>query len=489
MRSFLDVVIFGGSGFLGRALIKYFVTNGLVEKQSGLRIRILVVARNERALVALKEEFPDISIMVGDISDPWVVKRAMALADMAFILSAMKHVGLAEVDVKSCIETNITGTKNIINESLESKPGHVIFISSDKAAQPNGVYGCTKKIGESLMVEAEKINPDTQYRVIRYGNVWASSGSIATKWKPKMEKGEEVIITDRRASRFFWTVEEAVAVIFECITKATSAQPYIPAMKAVSMGTVLDACLEAWGNSPVKEIGLQPGENLVETTDGKTFSDTCEQFSKEEFKEKFLGVSISVDEREKRLLDRLDKMPEPAHPRITAVLITKADKYPKIIEERLDTGFFDEIIIVPRCESVYHRYLAAEQASNEIIYVQDDDCMVNYQELFKHYNSQITNAMPKDFIEKYKDTGCTLVGWGCYFPKAMLASFSKYLTRYNIDKHLLREADRIFTALNQPFNTVIMPHEDLPQTGDRMGYQPDHYTSMAEALEKVKAIL
>jgi UDP-N-acetylglucosamine 4,6-dehydratase len=500
MPSMPEIVVFGGSGFLGHALI-----DRLVDRYDNPHIT--VVARNEGELVRVKQRFPNIDIMVGDIADPWVVKKAMAGADQAFHLAAMKHVGLAESDVKSCVNTNVIGAMNIINESLITKPKALVFISSDKAAQSTGVYGCSKKIGERLMVEAEKANPDTKYRVIRYGNVWNSTGSIATKWKPKMEKSEEVIITDRKASRFFWTVEEAVDLIFECMEKATSAEPYIPKMKAVTMGTVLDACMEVWGRSPVKEIGLQPGENLAETTDGLVFSDKCEQFSKEEFKQKFLygenthhvqqrsdgsqsGLPMELlalqDVRQQRQITSSISGSQ----KVTAILITREKEYPKLVEERLDTGFFDEIIVVTECNSIYNRYLAAAKATHQIVYVQDDDCMVNYQELFKHYNGQITNAMPKDFIEKYKDTGVTLVGWGCYFPKSMLLnSFEKYIGKYGVDSHLIREADRIFTYFNQPFNTVVMPHEDIAQTEDRMCYQPEHYTSAAEAIEKTKSLL
>ena len=174
--------------------------------------------------------------------------------------------------------------------------------------------------------------------------------------------------------------------------------------------------------------------------------------------------------------------------KISAILITREHQYPEIILERLDLGFFDEILITTECPSVYHRYLTASKAKNDIIYVQDDDCMVNYQVLFNHYDGRITNTMTLPFQEKYNDKGCTLVGWGCYFPKSMLAAFDKYIAKYGMDAHLSREADRIFTSMNQPFNTVIMPHEDLFQTNDRMGYQSDHYTSMDQALEKVKSI-
>lgn len=273
-------VVFGGSGFLGTALIERLIKTG--------NENILAVARNEGALVALKEKFPAIEIMVGDIADRWVVKKAMQDAGSVFLLAAMKHVGLADIEVKSCISTNVLGCTNIIDESLITKPRTLVFISTDKAAQPTGVYGCSKKIGERLIIEAEKINPNTRYRIIRYGNVWGSTGSFITKWIPRMKNGEEIILTDPDASRFFWTVQEALDLIFECIEQAPDASPYIPKMKAIKMGDVLEACMDVYGKCPVKIIGLQPGENKVETTDGITFSDTAEQFTKEEFTNKFL---------------------------------------------------------------------------------------------------------------------------------------------------------------------------------------------------------
>jgi len=281
MKNSKRIVIFGASGYLGTHLVSRLIENG--------KTNIVAVARNEAGLVALNEKFSCLKIIVGDISDPWVVKKAMRGAREVFLLSALKHVGLAEVEVKSCITTNIIGAMNVIDESLITKPKVLMFISTDKASQPMGVYGCSKKIGEKLIKEAEEINKVTKYRIVRYGNVWNSAGSLITKWRPKMLKGEEIILTEPEASRFFWTVEEAVDLIFECIEKAKDSTPYIPKMKAIKMSVVLDACLEVYNsNSPVKIIGLQPGENMVETTDGITFSDKCEQFTKEEFIKKFL---------------------------------------------------------------------------------------------------------------------------------------------------------------------------------------------------------
>lgn len=175
---------------------------------------------------------------------------------------------------------------------------------------------------------------------------------------------------------------------------------------------------------------------------------------------------------------------------VTAVLITREKEYPSIILERLTCcDFFQDILIVTECPSVYHRYLSAKKATTEHIFILDDDALVNFQVLWKSYDKiRITNAMTKPFIEKYKNLGCTLLGWGTFFPKSMLSCFDRYVEKFGVDAHLLREADRIFSALNTDWNIICLPHEDLFQTPDRMGYQPEHEQSMREALEKCKEL-
>lgn len=173
--------------------------------------------------------------------------------------------------------------------------------------------------------------------------------------------------------------------------------------------------------------------------------------------------------------------------KISACLITRLPEYPKIILERLTLGFFDEILICTESPSVYQRYLLAKQAKNDIIYVQDDDCLVNYQVLFSKYDGRITNTMTLPFQKQYEPLKCTLVGWGAFLNKSHLWAFDKYIGRYGEDEHLLREADRIVTFLNYPCNTIIMPHEDLFQNEERMSSPNNsehHFASRNEALMK-----
>lgn len=182
--------------------------------------------------------------------------------------------------------------------------------------------------------------------------------------------------------------------------------------------------------------------------------------------------------------------------KISCILITRRKEFPVIVLERLTLGFFDEILIKTECPSIYDRYLLAKQASNSILYTQDDDVLVNYQVLYKSYNGRITNTMTLPFQKQYEPIGCTLVGFGAFFPKHMISVFDRYIERYGEDDpHLWREADRILTAMNTPFNTIIQPHEDLFQNEDRMSTKSNgeiiqsHFTSRDEALRKCSLIL
>ena len=249
-------LITGGAGFLGNALIEILVNGGFRH--------ITVIGRNEGSLVRLKEKFPIVNIVVGDISDEYDCARACHNIDGIFHLAAMKHVGLAENNVSECINSNIVGTMNILTNSYGKD--FVIFISSDKAARVNGVYGATKFLGERLFSEWSKLNPKTKYRVVRYGNVLYSTGSVLCLWKDKLQHGEDIKMTDPNATRFFWTVDEAVDLIFECLNRATNANPYHCAMKSIRMGDLLEAMIQKYSKKRPKITitGLGPGENLHE---------------------------------------------------------------------------------------------------------------------------------------------------------------------------------------------------------------------------------
>ncbi len=273
-------LITGGTGFLGEALIARL-------QKFGCTIRIL--ARNEGKLIALKQKYPNLEIHTGDISDPFEVKQAMKDVDGVFHLAASKHVGLAETFVRECVKSNTIGSLNILENSLNQKLDFVIGISTDKAAQVAGVYGASKLLMERLFKQFEELNPLCKYRIVRYGNVLYSTGSVLCKWKELIQSGQPCAVSDLNATRFYWTVEQAIELIFECLSKAENASPFVPQMKSIRIKDLLEAMYEKYGNgfqlNPIV-YGLQQGENLHERIleDGP-YSNEVPLYSKKEILE------------------------------------------------------------------------------------------------------------------------------------------------------------------------------------------------------------
>jgi len=253
------ILVTGGTGFLGEKLVEKLLSQG---------DRVRIISRNEGKLIMLKERFPSIEIFTGDIANEFDSHQACKGVNAVYHLAAYKHVGMAEEHGLECTRSNVVGTINILNESLRNKFDFVIGISTDKAAQVSGTYGATKLLMERLFLQFEELNPDTKYRIVRYGNVLYSTGSVLCKWKDKIQNGEQVIVTEPTATRFFWTREQAIDLIFQCLREAKNSSPWVPEMKAMSVGDLLDAMIKKYAKAgttiDVKTIGLQQGENLHE---------------------------------------------------------------------------------------------------------------------------------------------------------------------------------------------------------------------------------
>jgi UDP-N-acetylglucosamine 4,6-dehydratase/UDP-glucose 4-epimerase len=281
----MKYLITGGTGFLGERLIERLLEQGH---------EITTIARNEGKLIQLKQKFPSVNIFAGDIAVKDVIYRASLIYggfDGIFHLAAWKFVSEAEKQIPECLRSNITGTQNVLETSLfmSNPPKFYLGISTDKAAHINGVYGASKFIMERMFKLYEEMIPlDIKYRIVRYGNVLYSTGSVLCKWKDLIQQDKEIIVTDPSATRFFWTRDQAIDLIFDCLKNANDSTPYCPEMKSMRVYDLLLAMYDKYSDRSkmkVKEIGLQAGENKNETMDGNIFSNEVEQYTIDEIKE------------------------------------------------------------------------------------------------------------------------------------------------------------------------------------------------------------
>jgi UDP-N-acetylglucosamine 4,6-dehydratase len=254
------ILITGGSGFLADALIERLLLNDT----SNIRL----FSRNEGALIKTKQKYPSVEIYTGDLSDPFEVHQACKDITDIYHLAAFKHVGLAETFSRECVKSNLLGTLNLLEETTKSSTiKSIISISTDKAAQINGVYGASKFLMEKVISQYEKLNPSVTYRVVRYGNVLYSTGSVLCKWKELIQSHKSCVITDPNATRFYWTKNQAVDLIFDCLTNAKDSSPYCPTMKSIKIIDLYRAMIIKYGDNyevPPTIIGLQKGENMHE---------------------------------------------------------------------------------------------------------------------------------------------------------------------------------------------------------------------------------
>lgn len=165
-----QILITGGTGSLGKALVKYFLTNHPNIK------RLVIFSRDEQKQFQMSQDypasrFPNIRFFIGDVRDYDRLKRAMEGIDYVIHAAAMKHVPIAEYNPDECVKTNINGAENVIRACLETNVSRVVALSTDKACAPINLYGATKLTSDKLFIAANNIkgNRDLRFSVVRYG--------------------------------------------------------------------------------------------------------------------------------------------------------------------------------------------------------------------------------------------------------------------------------------------------------------------------------
>ena len=146
--------------------------------------KIIVYSRDElkqhNLMQSLLSHKKKLRFFIGDVRDLPRLKKSFSGVDYVIHAAALKHVPVAEYNPFEAVKTNIIGTQNIIDASLETNIKKVISLSTDKASSPINLYGATKLTADKLIIAANnhKGKALTKFSVVRYGNVLGSRGSI-----------------------------------------------------------------------------------------------------------------------------------------------------------------------------------------------------------------------------------------------------------------------------------------------------------------------
>ena len=254
-------LIFGGTGSLGKKLIRRFIQFN----------DVFVFSRDEAKHFTIKNEYSDhdrsssLHFIVGDIRDNRRVLEAIRIADpdVIIIAAALKQVDTCELSPGESVLTNIVGTQNVIDavSSFTKKQIKLLFVSTDKAVSPVNCYGMCKAISERI-ISSSKI-PNITFLCTRYGNVLESRGSIIPLFKYQSENAKHLTVTDPNMTRFVMTLDESVDLIEKTLLLGKNGETWIPQLPAMRIGDLAEIFAEQ-SRKPIKIIGLRPGEKTHE---------------------------------------------------------------------------------------------------------------------------------------------------------------------------------------------------------------------------------
>src|SRR4029078_750251 len=140
---------------------------------------------------------------------------AQAHPDVVFHAAAYKHIPVMEDHPDAALRANVIGTLNVCTASREAGVSKMFFVSTDKAVNPDNVYGATKRIGELLITAAGADSKTTTYAAVRFGNGMGSRGSVVPLFQRQSERGGPVLLTDPETTRFQMAVEEAGRLVIQ----------------------------------------------------------------------------------------------------------------------------------------------------------------------------------------------------------------------------------------------------------------------------------
>jgi FlaA1/EpsC-like NDP-sugar epimerase len=212
-----------------------------------------------------------VEVVVGDVRNQHRMKKLFETFNPTIIFhaAAYKHVPLMEDNPTEAVQTNVLGTKVLVDLADQFKAEKFVMISTDKAVNPTNVMGASKRIAE-IYAQFKNNSSSTKYITTRFGNVLGSNGSVIPLFKKQIEKGGPITVTDENVTRYFMTIPEACQLVLEAGAMGEGGEIFVfdmgesvriidLAKKMIQLsGLELDKDIE------IKITGLRPGEKLYE---------------------------------------------------------------------------------------------------------------------------------------------------------------------------------------------------------------------------------
>ncbi|MFG1681909.1 UDP-N-acetylglucosamine 4,6-dehydratase (inverting) [Nonomuraea sp. NPDC049269] len=254
-----SILITGGTGSFGKAFVRHALDHLDVR-------RLVIFSRDELKQYEARHLFnddPRLRWFIGDVRDRGRLTRAMHRIDYVVHAAALKQVDTAEYNPFEYVVTNVSGSQNVVEAAIDCGVRKVVALSTDKASSPINLYGATKLVADKLFVSANHYAAShvTRFAVVRYGNVVGSRGSVVPFFLRLAEEGGSVPITDKRMTRFWITLDQAVRFVVDSFDLMQGGELYVPRIPSMRLPDLAQALAP---QCPVYEIGVRPGEKLHE---------------------------------------------------------------------------------------------------------------------------------------------------------------------------------------------------------------------------------
>jgi FlaA1/EpsC-like NDP-sugar epimerase len=265
-----SVLVTGAGGSIGSEISRQVAALGPA--------RLVVLDRYENSLVGLlndiNDQWPSLNIhaAIADVADQYRIDQVIAAHKprIVFHAAAHKHVPLMETNPCEAVKNNVRGSRIVAEACARHDVSQFVLISTDKAVNPAGVMGATKRVAELVMRELAGRSRRTTFITVRFGNVLGSNGSVVPRFLAQIRRGGPVTVTHPEMRRYFMLIPEAVQLVLGAATLPEHGGTYVLDMgEPVRLLDMARDLIRLSGYIPEEEvaitfIGPRPGEKLHE---------------------------------------------------------------------------------------------------------------------------------------------------------------------------------------------------------------------------------